>query len=551
MSGFRVYRLEGSPLWAVRAGYFSPKLNQLVRTVPGVSWNGKERAHVGYADAVEQVVARLREIGLKSDNPPVNKRSWKHNLPVSYDGAREYQKVGIDFLINQAGSGALLADDMGIGKSFQTIKAARALRRKTVIVCEAHVRGVWERPPSPGDKGGEIVKWWPKAKIFAPYGVTPEPIPPDTDVFVTHYDIVYAWVEAVLEWAKGDLTVAFDEAQMLLNPESRRSKACREIANNALGRIALTGTPPVEKIKDFYNVLNTISPGRFGEFFHPYGLRYCNGHQKEVDGPEKTKKTVWDFDGRSNLKELKQRLDWFTLRRTKREVLKELPALQRQIVDVEVAHKHQIAMNARLIDDKKHMRAALDAAADGKFKSVVDLVRRDLEAGHRVVVGTHRRVMCEKYAEAIGEFAPTAFVHGGMSLSRRPKVIDKLRKTEGPVCLVANIDCTATGIDLTFAGMVVMAELVWVPRVLGQFESRVHRFGASKSEPVLVRYVIARGTGDELILQAVINKIDNHLELIETDEGDGMKESLEGEEDEGLSRLAAALKKMGKKAKAG
>lgn len=548
MSGFYLRQLKDSPLWAISVNYYSPKLNQAARSVPGMQWNSDLKAHVGYVDAVEQICARLKEMGLKAPEPPTNSRTWLHNLPVSYDSARDYQKEGIDFLVNQAGSGALLADDMGVGKSFQTVKAVRALRRKTIIVCEAHVRGVWEREPELDDKGGEIAKWWPKASVFKPYGIMPEQIPAKTDVVVIHYDIIYAWVETLLEWASEDLTIVFDEAQMLLNPTSRRSKACRELAHAARGRIALTGTPPVDKIKDLHNVIDTISPRRFGDFF-PFGMRYAGAAQKEVDGPEKTKKLVWDFSGRSNVKELRQRLDWFCLRRTKREVLKEIPALQRQIVDVQVPPKYHTVMNARLVEDKKKMRAALDSAADGKFKHVIELVKSHLEAGQRVVVGTHRRAVCEKLANAFGEIAPTEFIHGGVPLTRRNKLIAQLRRVEGPVCLVTTIDSTATGIDLTFANVGVFAELVWEPRELVQWEARTHRFGASTTEPVLIQYVIARGTGDELILHAVINKLDNFLDLVETDKGDGFKEALVGEKDEGLSRLAAALKKMGSKAR--
>jgi SNF2 family DNA or RNA helicase len=543
MSGFRIHQLEGTPLWSIGAGYYSPKLNAVARAVPGMRFDVQLKAHVGYVDAIEQVVARLRELKLNVDDPPENTRQWPHNLLVSYDAVREYQKEGIDFLINQAGSGALLADDMGCGKSLQAIKAARALRRKTVIVCPAHVRGVWEREPELGDKGGELAKWWPKAKIFAPYGTKPSSIPPDADVFMTHYDIVHAWVDTILEWANGDLTVVFDEAHLLLNATSRRSKACLAIAHAARGRIALTGTPPTERVRDLCNIVETISPGRFGEFFG-FAKRFCDAKQIEVDGPEKTKKVVWDFSGKSNLKELRQRLDWFCLRRTKREVLKELPALQRQIVDVQVPPKHRISMNARLVGDRKQMRMALDSAADGKFKSVLALISGHLEAGMRVVVGTYRRAVCERFADVLSEVAPTKFIHGGVPITRRGKIIADLGRTEGACCLVANIDCVSTGIDLTFASVVVMAELVWEPRDLVQFESRVHRFGA-EGDSVLVQYVIARGTGDELIMQAVINKLDNFLDLVETDAGDGLKEALVGEKDVGLSRLAAALKKMG------
>jgi SNF2 family DNA or RNA helicase len=428
----------------------------------------------------------------------------------------------------------------------QAAKAARAFRRKTVVVCPAHVRGVWERPPEFDDQGGEIAKWWPKATVHAPYGVKPSSLPRGAEVVVTHYDIIHAWVEELLDWSNGDLTIVFDEAHVLLNPNSRRSKACREIAHAALGRIALTGTPPTDRVRDLYNIVDTISPGRFGSFFN-FAARYCDAKKKDVPGPDNTIKTVWDFDGKSNMKELRARLDWFCLRRTKREVLDELPALQRQVIDVRVPPKNRLAMTARLVNDKRRMRMALDAAADGKHKHVIGLVTDHLNAGARVVVGTYRRAVCEKMADALSNVAPTAFVHGGIPLTRRPKIINKLRKTKGPCCLVANIDCASTGIDLTFAHVVVMGELVWEPRDLVQFEARSHRFG--QEESVLVQYIIARGTGDELILQAVINKLDSFLDLVETDEGDGLKETLEGEKDEGLTRLAAALKKMGKKAK--
>lgn len=547
MSGFRVYQLkEGSALWGISAPYYSPKLKECTRRVPGMK-DGKRYEHVGYPDAVEQVVERLREMKLISDDPPENDFDFSHNLLVSYEGAREYQKTGIDFLITRASSGALLADDMGVGKSLQATKAARALRRKTVIVCPAHVRGVWERPSEPklGEKGGELAKWWPAAKLCAPYGLKPTPIPDDADVVVIHYDIVHAWVEAIIAWAPDGITLICDEAHVLLNPASRRSKACKALGLHARGRMALTGTPPTDRVRDLYNIVDTISPGRFGDFF-PFGLRYCNAHKVDIAGPGGTMQTVWDFNGKSHLPELRRRLEWFCLRRTKREVLSELPKLQRQVVDIGIPARNRLAMNARLVGDKRRMRMALDSAADGKFKSVLAMIRDHLESGRRVVVGTYRRAVCEKIAATMGQYAPTQFIHGGVSLTRRSKIIDKLRKVDGPCCLVVNIDCASTGIDLTFASVVVFAELVWEPRDLVQFEARLHRFGQEDS--VLVQYVIARGTGDELIMHAVINKLDTFLDLIESDAGDGLKETLVGEKDEGLTRLAAALKKMGRAA---
>lgn len=507
--------------------------------MPGMRREPSIRGFVGYVDAVEQAATRLRSMGLNVDEMPSYR--VEHHLLASYASARAYQKEGIDFGIALAGSGVLLADEMGLGKSFISVRAARALRRRTIIVCPAHVRGVWERPPSGDDPGGELAKWWPSAVVARPYGLKPSPIDANADVAVIHYDIVHAWTTVLLEWFNGG-TIIFDEAHVLLSPTSRRSAACRELARAAAGRIALTGTPPTDRIRDLYNIVDTVSPGRFGDFF-PYALRYCAAAKVDVKAPGGGTKTVWDFSGRSHVEELRQRLDHFTLRRTKREVMKELPALTRQVVDVEIPLGKRVGLSAALVGDRRKMRAALDSAADGKLKHVLALAQGHLEAGQRVVVGTWRREVAERIAAHLGEIAPTKFIHGGVALPRRSKIIDSLRKVDGPCCLVANIDCASTGIDLTFASVAVMAELVWEPRDLVQFEARLHRFGATL--PVLVQYVIARGTGDELIVHAVINKMDNFLELVEKDAGDGIKETLAGERDEGLKRLAAALKKMG------
>lgn len=538
MSGFAIRPVAGTPLWLVSASYYSPKLAQACRSVPGMTRQAALRGFVGYVDGVEQVASRLRALGLNVDSFEVP--AVEHQLPASYASVRQYQKEGIDFCIALAGSGVLLADEMGLGKSLTAVRAARALRRKTIIVCPAHVRGVWERPISADDPGGEVARWWPSAVIERPYGLKPEALSASCDVVVIHYDIIHAWVPALLEWFDGG-TIVFDEAHVLLSPTSRRSAACRELARVAAGRIALTGTPPTDRVRDLYNIVDTISPGRFGEFFG-FALRYADAHKIDVKAPGGGTKTVWAFDGRSNIEELRARLDRFTLRRTKREVMKELPALTRQVVDVEVPAKARVGLSAALVKDRGAMRRALDAAADGKMKHVEALVSSHLEAGARVVVGTWRRSVCEALAERFSAAAPTAFIHGGVALPRRSKIIDRLRKTEGPCCLVANIDCASTGIDLTFASVMVVAELVWEPRDLVQLEARVHRFG--QEDPVLIQYVIARGTGDELIVHAVINKMDNFLDLVEKDKGDGIKETLQGEKDEGLTRLAAALKKM-------
>ena len=87
-------------------------------------------------------------------------------------------------------------------------------------------------------------------------------------------------------------------------------------------------------------------------------------------------------------------------------------------------------------------------------------------------------------------------------------------------------DCCATGIDLSWADVGVFVELVWEPRDLQQAEGRLHRFG--QESPVLIQYVIARGTVDDIILRAVIRKLDNYDKIVGKLD-DGLREGVSGE----------------------
>ena len=430
-----------------------------------------------------------------------------------------------------------------------TLRAARAFKHKTLIVCPSHVRGVWERPPSAalGDEhGGEVYRWWPDAAklgIEAPYGLKVRQLNPAAQVAVIHYDIVHAWVEELLAW--GFRFVAFDEIHALQTPTSRRSNACRALARAASVRVGLTGTPMANRPRDLWNLLDILSEGRFGDFF-PFGKRYADAHKVEIAIAGGVTKTVWNFDGRSNEEELHRRLSWMMLRRTKREVAKEMPAKTRQVIDVEVrpVARMTFASMSASVTNSAAMRRALDISADAKLPAAVNLVKSHLEDGHKVIAFTWRREVAERIAGECAKLGLVGYVHGGIGASIRSKRIAALRAHKGPGVLACTIASCATGIDLSFADNGVFAELTWEWHALLQSEDRLHRIG--RVVPTLIQYVIGRGTADELVLSGVISKLDT-FEAVVGKAGDGMKAALEGEkepEEKGLSRLAAALRAM-------
>jgi SNF2 family DNA or RNA helicase len=158
--------LHGDPpgTWRIASSYFSTALRDCAKAAPGMHWDDPTKSWVGYPDAVELTCRFLKERGVGYRGLRDMKAaalSTSHLLPVAYKKLRDYQKVGVDFLVARGESGALLADDLGLGKSCQSIRAARAFRKKTVIVCLSQAIGVWAGNDY---MESQVEKWWPLVK---------------------------------------------------------------------------------------------------------------------------------------------------------------------------------------------------------------------------------------------------------------------------------------------------------------------------------------------------------------------------------------------------
>jgi SWI/SNF-related matrix-associated actin-dependent regulator 1 of chromatin subfamily A len=383
-------------------------------------------------------------------------------------------------------------------------------------------------------------------------------------VVVVSYDIVYAWVDVLVAW--GFKTLILDEIQNLQSYKSRRSSAVSELAAVAKRRMFLSGTPMTSRPRDLHNVLETLAPGRFGYFFThqkpdkppmgSFSRLYCAAFEKTVgSGPEA--KTVWDFSGASNLgadaivppcltaeETLHERLSYLMLRRVKSEVDAQLPPKTRQIVDVKIPASKMVSVSGTMLTDRGFLRRALDLSADGKLKAVVALLRTHVEEGEKVIAFCYRRLFTEVIARELEKAGiMTAMVHGGVSQAARDLRIQKIKEAKRPCVLCCTIDTCSTGIDLSFASVAVFGELSWEPHELAQSEERTYRFGSGT--PALIQYVIAKGTGDELIVRGVITKLDDFERAIGKT-GDRMKEDLTDgvKGDAALHRLAGALAAM-------
>lgn len=533
----RVVHING-PLWGIESSSCSKVLNEEAKRTPGMRFIPETRIWQGYADAVHVTAKRAHQKGLLIHGQI--ERPEASGLLVARKGLRDYQNVGVDFLIAKSSEGCLLADELGLGKTCQAIIAARALRQKAVIVCPNFGRGVW--------LDEELPRWWPAAKVVGLSGIKPETflktrwrgLPLDVvwlaaDVAVIHPEILYAWVNTLIAW--GARTLIIDEGQIFTGHDARRTLAVKKLAATCSHRMMLTGTPVKNRVKDLYSPMDIISPGRFGEKFFGFGHRYCAGHEEQIEvrvEGVKTQRRIWKFDGESNIEELHERLTYSKdapwgsiLRRQKSDVALELPTRQRQIITVEVAKSHMAPI--RDIRSDGVLRQALNMAADGKFPQVIDLAVGHLEAGHKVVVGAYRRAIAEMIADGIALRCPSkgiTFFHGETPLAKRQALIKSK-----PDCLCVTIDSTAGAINLSHAGVGIIAELVWDPTKLLQWEGR---FGRFQGQNVLIQYVCARGTADDLVKRLVIARLGMSQRAIgKTD--DKLDEDLRGLAKEGAA----------------
>jgi SNF2-related domain len=388
-------------------------------------------------------------------------------------------------------------------------------------------------------------------------------------VIICHYDIIYAWTNVLKLW--GVRTLILDEAHILSSWRSQRSNALKELAQATMRRLLLTGTPVTNTPRNLHNLLDIMADNRFGFFFTDaedekgnlkrpgtYARLFCDSHLETV-GERLDQKTFWVHTGRSNIDEpdgkwaltkeetLKERLRYVMLRRLKKDVDKELPPMTRQIIDVEIPARAAVTPSMKMLGPGgKELRRALDLAADGKLKFVVDLIVNHIEEGEKVLCFCYRRLFAERVAEMVAkrvnDDAHIVFAHGGQTPKERDKRIHSLRTHKGPGLMAGTIDTTSSGIDLSFAGLSIVAELTFEWHDLAQLEERLYKFGSSAK--MLIQYVIARGTGDELILRAVISKIDTSERMI-GEQGSRMREELSAQNrGNAMDRLAKALQAM-------
>lgn len=463
-----------------------------------------------------------------------------------------FQIRGVRFL-QEHGGRALLGDDMGLGKTYQTIGwlAINPQARPAVVVCPATLKYLWKeelmlhaglrsKVLGPSKRYGLTYRMWPnkdkvgegkpgerwfscpdRRSIFIKKMIRrilildkPEKPAPKltTPIVILNYELLEDWAGVLLEM--GVSTEVMDECHYVKNQKAQRTKSCKQLAKHAQHVFGLSGTPITNRPVEFFPILNMIAPDLFPSFW-TFAMRYC-GPKRGFRG------RGWDFRGASHIEELHELVSQVMIRRTKQEVLKDLPTKRRTFIPVDItnakeyekAQVHFLEWYTAQHGKAKAKRASgavalvklgalKELAAQGKLQRVQERIDDFLEETDQklVVFTTHRSILkslCDHYPKAV-------VVHGGVKGEDRKEAVRRFQKDPKCRLFFGTIKAAGVGLTLTAASTVFKVELGWTPTEHDQAEDRVLRIGQT-ADKVNIYYFIARGTVEEDILEAIEDK---------------------------------------------
>jgi len=415
-----------------------------------------------------------------------------------------FQEKGVTWLtqLYKIGLGGILADDMGLGKTVQVLAFLNHLKnldskRLNMVVVPTSLVHNWK---------SEAEKFTPDLEVFNyKSGLQEDFMNFKKGLVVVTYGLLSEHQELFLQ--RGWDTVIFDEAQQLKNIKSIRSVVARKI--KAEVKICLTGTPMENHYGEFYSLIDLSVPGALGahaDFMKVYGPRKVNAGAV----------------GQNEIEYLKLKSKPLVLRRTKTEVLKELPDKTESIVKIDFDDKQKeiyrnVAMSwnskvQKLITDQGENKTQIQMFAalmklrqvcscpdvvvgseysvlSPKLSLIADRVEELLSADKSVLVFTNFvSTLTTLKKELVSRGCATLSITGKDAQKKREATLNEFNE-EGEKALLMTLKTGGVGLNLTKANYIIHVEPWWNPAAENQGTDRAHRIGQKQSVHVY-RYIM-------------------------------------------------------------
>ena len=464
---------------------------------------------------------------------------------------RPYQTHGSGWLWDRVErfGGALLADDMGLGKTIQAIVLIERLFER-LAPGEAgkngggqDARATLDRASCPEPTAEPLVLVVATTSLLGNWRAEMARFAPDRRVRILHGtgrdaereqvrsgEVIltsYATLARDLAWhlRREYALVVVDEASLMRNPDTDHAKALAKL--RATRRVALTGTPVENGVRDLWSIFRFILPGWLGsrqDFRERYELPLVSGEPTPA-----------------LLERLRLKTAPFLLRRTKEQVAPELPS--KLIIDefCDLSPEQQSVYRELLVAGRKQVDTIRDAGqpgaarmrllttllrlrqtccdlallGDDRFKQLLIAQRsaklqRLLELLDEAIAGNHKVLVFSQFQTQLREIENCLEERGQASLRldgqsrNRQELVGRFQTSDGPPVFLISLKAGGYGLNLTAADIVIHFDPWWNPAAEAQASDRAHRIGQTR--PVTVYRLLTRGTVEEKVLRLQAKK---------------------------------------------
>lgn len=520
---------------------YNTRIKNAVKSIPGARWNGKcWTVPVDMHDHVDRLVQKY---GVTSEAakapeqygeiPPMPELEDQYKEILKSELLRmpyHYQEQGIAYnIINKR---TLNADDMGGGKtttSICTIVAAGLKNKPGLIVCKGSGKFMWEREFKvvAGMKSvilnDSIKNTWYQyyqllgasvfitnyeslEKFFVDKIIDPgknRPFHPDEHIIWKKHPTLGVYMKDLFSY------VVLDESHEIRNEDTVKSYLCIGIGEGKEYRLALSGTPIVNKSKDIYAQLKFLGRTKnTKEGKKAFMDRYCGGNgSKSTNGRELRWKLCNNCYFRRNTNEFGIDLPDLTLQLAYSDITnrKEYDHAKKNLADY--------LLNVRGKTDsqvEKSMNAEamvligilMNISARGKMRETVENIDEALASGNKIVVFVNQR----EIKDALVKHYPQALViSGAENAIEKNKAEQEFNNTDKVIPIIVSIKAGGVGINLqSSCSQVLFVELPWHPAFYFQCVKRVHRNG--QKQKVTSKNLLGKNTIDERIWEIIESK---------------------------------------------
>jgi len=561
------------------------RYKELCKSLPGASWSPKDqvwRAPLSWTTCLAlrstfrdglTVGPALTEWATNELNTRINPSNAFRELETA-EGDEDlfpHQRAGVQFL--KTARRALLADEPGLGKTAQAIRALKAIQDSgeevfpILIVCPNTLKKNWAR---------EFARWWPGVKTQVIKGTSTQrkkQFESGADIYIINWESLrshsrlsgYGSIALVHCKPCGGLNeavtetrcevhprelnnidfkaVVADEIHRSKDPKSKQSRALWSATGNAQIRFALTGTPIANNVVDLWSILHWLSP---------------------QDWPSKTKWIDRMIDIMLNAfggmmvigvkpmmqDEFYKSVNPVMRRMLKKVVLPHLPPIVNERRDIEMSPKQKkayeqmrdtmiaelesgdaltapsiLTQTTRLLQFASSYADTTVDETTGEIKTVltepsckVDSLMDDISNGDfgddSVAVCAVSRQLIEILSAAMTKAKiPHGLITGAQTEDERQKAVDDFQ--EGRIkWILFTAQAGGVGITLTTARRLVMLQRPWSLVDHKQALDRVHRIGSEIHDSILIMDYVTEGTIEERVLQVLETKSDNFEQIV-------------------------------------